>query len=78
MLTNHTWESIVSLLRCRFVTTVSQILTSCILSSSSWCCRVVLWVLMRGDSANDSEIRRCEVISFIIIELVVCLSYLKA
>ena len=41
-LTNQTWESIVSLLRCRFVTTVSQILTLCMLSSSSWWCLVIL------------------------------------
>ena len=58
ILTNQIWESIVSLLRCRFVTTVSQILTSCILSSSSWCCRVILCVFMRAHSSIDSDIRR--------------------
>ena len=59
ILTNQTWESIVSLLRCRFVTTVSQILASCLLSSSSWCCLVILWVLIRAHSSTDSDIRRC-------------------
>ena len=69
ILTNQTWESIVSVLRCRSVTTVSQILRLGILSSSTWCCRVILWVLIRAHSSTDSDIRRCQVIIFIIIDL---------
>ena len=62
ILTNHICESIVSLLRCRFVTTVSQILTFCLVSSSSWWCLVILWVLIRAHSCTDSDIRRCELL----------------
>ena len=59
MLTNQTFESIVSLLGCRSATTVLQILTFCIVSSSSWRCLVIVWVLIRAHSSTDSDIRRC-------------------
>ena len=46
ILTNQIFESIVSLLWCRSATTVLQILTFSIVSSSSGWRRVVVWVLI--------------------------------
>ena len=67
MLTNQMFESTVSLLWCRSVTTVQQILTFCIVSSSSWWCLVVVWVLIRAHSSTDSDIRRCELLVLVLI-----------
>ena len=62
ILTNQMFESIVSLLGCRSATTVLQISTFRIVSSSSWQCLVIVWVLIRAHSSTDADIRRCELL----------------
>ena len=66
MLTNQMFESIVSLLRCRSTTTVQQILTFCIVSSSSWWCLVIVWVLMRARSSTDPDILQSELLVLVV------------